>query len=162
MLLLALHIDAHRYAIDCTQVVEVLPFIAIDALSQASAAVAGVVVYRGTAVPVIDLSQVLAGRPAHGRLSTRLVIVRCSDARGEPRLAAVIAEKATELLRRDTKDFLDAGVRPRGAPYLGPVAIDAQGVLQHLDIARLIDDRLQPVVTQPTESACLLPTSNGC
>ena len=79
---------------------------------------------------MIDLSQLTLGRPAARRLSTRIVARALSRRRRARRsLLGLIAEKATETVRREPADFV--AVRRHaatGAPYLGPVATDARGL----------------------------------
>ena len=140
MLFLVFQLGAQRYAIDASQIVEVLPLVTIDEMAHASEEVAGMFVYRGAPVPVIDLSQLLAGRAAERRLSTRVVIVNYPVVDGRARLLGLIVEKATETIRRETTDFIDAGVVTDGARCLGSIATDTRGMVRRIDIARLLND----------------------
>ena len=151
MLFLVFQVGAHRYAIDAGQVAEVLPFVAITAIARAPEDVAGVLMYRGAPVPVVDLSQLLEGRPAERRLSTRVVIVHYPIAKSETRLLGLIAERATETVRRDALDFVDSGVANDRAPYLGSVAPDPKGMVQRVDIGRLLTARHQALFEQTEE-----------
>ena len=139
MLLLVLKVGRDRYALDVRQIVEVLPMVTVNPIPLASDGVAGVIEYRGSAVPAVDLTQCLYGEPAQRRLSTRIVVVRHPDASG--RLLALIVENTTETLRREAKDFVDAGVGIELAQYIGPVARDAQGLIQSIDLGRLLTGR---------------------
>jgi len=69
-------------------------------------------------IPAIDLSQLTLGRPAHARLNTRIVVVNYPDDSGHTHLLGLIAEKATETVRRESVDFLASGVNTDRAPYL--------------------------------------------
>ena len=163
MLFLVFQVGAHRYAIDAGQVAEVLPLVAINAIARAPEEVAGVLVYRGAPVPVLDLSQLLEGRPAARRLSTRVVVVHypvgSDGGKGETRLLALIAEKATETIRRDALEFVDSGVFNDRAPYLGSVAPDTRGMVQRVDIGRLLTARHQTLFGQLEEQEWPSPTS---
>ncbi len=64
MLFILFQLGSDRYALPAGQVAEVLPLVALKALLGAPAGVAGLIDYRGTAVPVIDLSALALGRPA--------------------------------------------------------------------------------------------------
>ena len=138
MLFLLLQLGSDSYAIEAHQVVEVLPVVKLKTLPQAPAGIAGVFTYRGRAVPVLDLVQLAVGRPAHQRRSTRLLIVNYSDGQGENHLLGLIAEHATETLRRESSDFVETGVKNDGAPYLGPVTEDARGLIQWVRIEKLL------------------------
>ena len=110
MLLLQFQVDSHRYAIDADSIAGVLPLIHITRIPQAPAALLGVCDCRGKPVPVIDLSQLLAGRPAERRLSTRIVIVRYADGTGKKQRLGLVAEQATSFIRRDASSFVPSGI----------------------------------------------------
>ena len=84
--------------------------------------VAGIFNYRGAPVPVIDLSQLTLGRPArappeHAHRPRALPRRRTATTR----LLGLIAEKATETLRREPRGLRRLPASPTiAAPYLGP------------------------------------------
>ncbi len=152
MLFLQFQLGQDHYALDASQVVEVLPLLAIKRIPQAPAGVAGAFNYRGKPVPVIDLSLLTLGRPARLQMSTRILIVRYPDDKGRDHLLGLIAEKATETLRRDTAAFTDSGVSSDNAPYLGPVASDANGLVQWITVRNLLPAAVRDVLfAQPLE-----------
>lgn len=138
LVFLTFRMGGERYAVDAQRVREVLPLVALKKLPQAPRGVAGLFDYRGAPVPVIDLSELTVGTPAPQRLGTRLVLVDYPGAGGERHLLGLIVERATETLRRDRGDFVDGGVSSTGAPYLGPVCTDAQGMIQWITVERLL------------------------
>lgn len=152
MLFLLLEVGRDRYALDARQVAEVLPLVSITRLPQAPPSVAGILNYRGAPVPVIDVSQLTLGRPAERRLSTRIVLVHYPDAAGVRRLLGLIAERATHTLRREETDFVASGVTSGGAPYLGPVATDARGLLQRLDARTLLPASVRDMLFRQPEA----------
>jgi len=152
MLFLQFQLGKDRYALDSSQVVEVLPLLGIKQIPQAPAGVAGAFNYRGEPVPVIDLSQLALGRPARLHMSTRVIIVRHPDGDGAQHLLGLIAEKTTQTLRRDPKDFTDSGVGNDAAPYLGPVATDAEGLIQWIEVSKLLPASVREILfKQPLE-----------
>jgi chemotaxis-related protein WspB len=161
VLFLVFELDARRYAIEAERIAEVLPLVTIDEIARAPVEVAGVFLYRGAPVPVVDLTRVLAGRGAARRLSTRIVVVRATDAAGESRLLGLLAEKATDTIRREPGEFVDSGVRADDAACLGPVANDARGMVQRLDIAKLVAAQQHALFRLP-EPECPSPNSKNC
>jgi chemotaxis-related protein WspB len=152
MLFLCFQLGNDRYALDCSQVIEVVPLLDIKRIPQAPAAVAGAFNYRGKPVPVIDLSVLALGRPARRHMSTRIIIVIYADADGAQHWLGLIAEKATQTLRRDPADFTQSGVVNDDAPYLGPVATDANGLLQWIEVKKLLPASVRDVLfKQPLE-----------
>jgi chemotaxis-related protein WspB len=138
MLFLLFQIGQGRYAIEATRVVEVLPLMRVDHLPQAPAGMAGVVCYRGEALPVIDLSWVILKRPAEQKLSTRILVVNCAGGRK----MGVIAERANATLKRERSDFKETGVVLEGVPYLGPVTRDEHGFVLWVDPDQLASSAL--------------------
>jgi chemotaxis-related protein WspB len=135
MLFLLLQLGEHRYALEASQVAAVLPLVAVMPIPQAPPALAGIFNYHGAPVPVIDLSQTLLGRPALRRLHTRIVLVHYFDDSGASHPLGLIAERATETLHRDPADFTASGV---SLPHLGPVATDARGLVQRIELHQLL------------------------
>jgi chemotaxis-related protein WspB len=152
MLFLQFQLGKDRYALDSGRVVEVLPLLGIKQIPQAPAGVAGAFNYRGKPVPVIDLSELALGRPARLHMSTRIIVVRYPDGNGIQHELGLIAEKATETVRRDPADFTDSGVINDGAPYLGPVATDPNGLVQWIEVTKLLPAAVRDVLfRQPLE-----------
>lgn len=146
MLFILFQLGRDHYALDAAQVAEVLPLVQVKKIPHAPVGVAGVFTYRGAPVPVLDLSELALGRPAHSRLSTRVLLVNYPDATGKRRLLGLIAEKATETLRREPADFVASGVKSDGAPYLGPVASDARGLIQWIEVDKLLPASVREVL----------------
>ena len=146
MLFILFQLGRDSYALEAAQVAEVLPLVQVKKIPHAPAGVVGVFTYRGAPVPVLDLSALTLGRPAHARLSTRLLLVHYPDATGTKRLLGLIAEKATETLRREPGDFVASGVKSDGAPYLGPVANDARGIIQWVEVEKLLPASVREVL----------------
>jgi len=169
MLYLLFQIGHDRYALEASHAVEVIPLLALKKIPQAPRGVAGIFNYRGQPVPALDLCELTFGHPATERLSTRIIVVRYSREPGvesrvgsrvesresraglalDPRpstLFGIIAEHATEMMRRDERDFVDSGVKVRAAPYLGPVLMDHKGVIQLLHAQHLLGEGVRELL----------------
>jgi chemotaxis-related protein WspB len=116
MLFLKFRIGNEAYALDTAQIAEVLPLLTISPVPQAPPGVAGLIVYHGKPVPVIDLNDLALGQPAALHISTRLILVRHGE-----ELLALIAERATDVMRCDAECFSDSGVSSESTPYFGPM-----------------------------------------
>jgi chemotaxis-related protein WspB len=148
MLFIIFQLGDDRYAFDAGQIEEILPLVGIKPVPQSPHGVAGVFNYRGAPVPVIDLSELTLGRPAQRRLSTRIIVVHYANDKGDKRLLGLIAEKAMETIRRDTNEFVSTGVGSDRTLYLGPVAADAHGLLQWIDVKKLLPKSVRDVLFQ--------------
>ncbi|MES2356636.1 MAG: chemotaxis protein CheW [Pseudomonadota bacterium] len=149
MLFLLFQLGRDRYALDATQVAAVLPLLDIKTIPQAPTGVVGAINYHGAPVPAIDLSELTLGRSASRRLSTRIMLVQYADAEGVQHLLGLIAEKATETLRREASEFRSSGVTNAEVPYLGPVLADARGLIQWIAVEKLLSTSVRDVLFKP-------------
>ena len=138
MLFVLVQLCSDRYAIAARDIAEVLPIVGLKSLPGAPEGVAGLLDYRGTAVPVVDLSALALGRPAARRVSTRMLVVDYPLPGGGTRLLGLLAERATETMRCAPEDFRPVGLEAGGARYLGPVVHDRRGLIQRVGIAELL------------------------
>jgi chemotaxis-related protein WspB len=154
MLFLIFQLGKDRYALEASRVVEVVPLLELKQLPQAPRGVAGIFNYRGRPVPAVDLCALTLGQPASERFSTRIIIVNYPDDRGTSHLLGLIAEHATEMLRKDAKDFVDSGVKLSGAPYLGPILMDNQSPVQWIYEQRLLPEPVRNVLFSEPAALC--------
>ena len=113
---------------------------------QAPKGFVGLINYRGQAVPAIDLGLLTAGTPAAERLSTRIIIVRLRAAGGAERLLGLVAEQATQMIRKDPAQFLEPGFNNPGAPYVGPFMMDSEGTVHWISPDRLLSDEVREML----------------
>ena len=170
MLFLLFDLDGDRYALDAAGIAEVLALAPTKSIPGAPAWVAGMFERHGEPVPVIDVSQLALGRPARQLRSTRLVLVRYSlgpdntsaqaGARGDSdapsHLLGLIVERATQTRRIERAQFLDSGIATPHARWLGPVANDGVGLVQWVEVQRMLSDEVKALLfpqaapTQPS------------
>jgi len=150
MLFLLFQLGKDRYALEARRVVEVVPLLEMKALPQAPRGVAGIFNYRGRAVPAVDLSALTLGQPATERLSTRIIIVNHPDENGSNHLLGLIAEQATETLRKEVGDFADSGMNLSRAPHLGPMLMENQTPIQWIYEQRLLPEAVRNVLFSET------------
>ena len=112
MLFLHFQIGDSGFALASDRIMEILPLFELKKERRAPEAIAGSFEYRGRFVSVVDLCALELGRPARRRLSTRIIMVRLGQ--GDETAVGLIAENATEMLRRDPADFVPFTMGPRG------------------------------------------------
>jgi len=149
-LFLLLRLGADRYAIDAASVVEVLPIVRLKNIPCAPIGVAGMMSFRGSAIPVVDLGVIALGTVTPARMMTRIVIVRYEPAaRGEDSgVLGLIVPEVMEAAHLDTSRFEAVGIRNERARYLGPVLTTSDGVLQQLLIPFLLNEELRTALFQ--------------
>ena len=135
MKVLVFHIGTDRYALRLTDIARVLPAAALKALPQAPAWTAGLLDLHGTPVPVIDLARLAGVAPGPTCYDSRIVLLDY-PVDGGTRPLGLLAEQVVGI---DTvaRDHLGPG-GVQGAPFLGEVAGTASGMLQLVDVERLL------------------------
>lgn len=138
MLYLLLEVAGQQYAVEATRVVEIVPLVQVTVIPRAPTEVAGIFSFRGRPVPLVDLRRLTLRRPARPKFSTRIILLADRGDDGSEQLVGIIAERVTEITRRSPDDFKDAGFTNPATPYLGGIATTAEGLVQRLDVHRLL------------------------
>ena len=143
MLVLTFQIGDNRLALDIRRVREVVPRVELKRSPTGPTWLAGLFVYRGQAVPVVDLHRLLGGGECPPHLSSRIILVPRVDAEGTESLLGLLAAQVADL--REVEPGLTPGLG--GTPGLGSPLVDRDGIIHLLDLDRLIP---------PSESGPLL------
>ena len=137
MLVLTFRVKQAPYAVPVARVIEVVPRVALRAVPHAPGCLLGLLHYRGTALPVIDLGLLLGGSACADRLDTRILLVRGSlDGRSDGRIG-LMAEEVNDLVEVDPSRLAMEPPPIAGAPYLGQVFETESGLIQLIDPARI-------------------------
>ena len=135
MVALIFEVAGQRYGLDVMQVLEILPVVPLRRLPHVPDYVAGVFRHREALVPVIDLSELISGKPAARLLSTRIVLVRYTGPSGSASALGLLAEKATNL-DEGTSRLTPSGLATPDAPFLG--GLNAAGTIQYVNVEQLL------------------------
>ena len=138
MLYLLFEVAGQQYAVEATQVVEVLPLVRVTLIPRAPTEVAGLFSFRGRPIPLIDLRRLQLRRPARPKYSTRIILVTDRVSNGDDHLIGIIAERVTEMMRREPSDFVPSGFANPATPYLEHVVTTDRGLVQRIDVPQLL------------------------
>jgi chemotaxis-related protein WspB len=136
MLALTFQVGRDRVAVDVRRVREVVPRVRLSATDGGPPGMAGVFVYRGRVVPVVDLHKLTGAGDCPPHLSSRIILVPwpADDPDG---LVGLLATQVAEV-----REVPDAAAQPvpgdPGRPGLGPAVPDGDGILRLLDPDRLL------------------------
>lgn len=138
MLWLIFHVGANRFALRSDRVDKVLPMVELHRTPQSPNGLAGAFSYRGAVTPVIDLAQWFLGTSSPLRLSSRMILIPLEVGRSG-RKFGLVADRVEEL-RSIEPDAVDGNRSASwsGTLDLGPVVADGYGLLQIVDIDKLI------------------------
>ena len=144
MLALTFQVGADRVAVDVRRVREVVPRVRLTPASGAPTWVAGVFVYRGRVVPVIDLHRLTGMGECPLHLSSRIILVPMPD---DPN--ALVGLLATQVA--DIRELPDPPLEPAtsSSPTLGPAIADGTGILRLFN-----PDRFLPTLAPALFGAC--------
>lgn len=131
MLALTFQVGADRVAVDVRRVREVVPRVRLTPAHGAPPWVAGVFVYRGRVVPVVDLHRLTGVGDCPPHLSSRIILVPHP---ADPN--ALVGLLATQVA--DIRELPDPPPAPPDAPALGPAVADGTGVLRLFDPDRFL------------------------
>lgn len=138
MLMLLFHAGDNLYALDSSQVVEVIPMVVVRKINHVPDYVAGVFNYRGTIAPVVDLCHLIQGTPCRARFSTRIIMVNYTAKDGGHHCLGLMAERVTETLSRP--DLSPNALIVKDVPYLGEMFMAEKGMIQFIHWEHLITD----------------------
>lgn len=140
MLMLLFSCEDALYALDTSQVVEVIPRVILRKVHRVPEYIAGLFNYRGAIVPVLDLCHLIQGKPSKSYLSTRIIMVNYVDQENTKRYLGLMAERVTETLNKPDAEFMDAESQINEAAYLGEMIMDEKGMIQRIRLEYLLSD----------------------
>jgi chemotaxis-related protein WspB len=152
MLMLTFQTGRDRLALDVRRVREVVPRVPLRAVAGSPAWVAGVFIYRGQVVPVIDLHRLIGAGECPGQLSTRIILVPYPVG-GREQLVGLLASEVSEI--RDMRPPAQAPMRlsTPDQPDLGPVVADGREIVHIAELDRLLPERyVRQLTLVPVES----------
>jgi chemotaxis-related protein WspB len=141
MLLLLFEIAKGRYALDVTQIIEIVPLVNLKKISTAPAYVAGLMNYRGIGAPVIDLNQLVNGIPYENSLSTRIIIIKYPVAGKGDMVLALIANNVTETVRTKLTEPPPAGVLLDKTLYDREIIPETRDMIQWFFIKKILPEK---------------------
>ena len=141
MLAIAFQVGEHALALPASRVVELLPRRALHPIALAPEGVIGLLPFRGTLVPVVDLCRLALGRDSLPLRSSRLIVLSLPHGDGQ-RLIGLLAENVLDLV---TLGDTITGLPVSGAPWLGEHLANSPGMPQLVD----------PMLLLPAELAAL-------
>jgi chemotaxis-related protein WspB len=154
MLVLTFQVGSNQLALDVRDIREVVPHVPLQRVACGPPWLAGVFVYRGQVVPVLDLYRLVGAEDCPAHLSTRIVIVPRRH-EGRERLLGLLASRVADV--RELEPPAAALPRPAapGQPDLGPVQVDRGQIIHLVAVDRLLPEayRQQLALVAPESSA---------
>lgn len=145
MLLLLFQIGKDRFGLDVSQIIEVVPLVTFKKVHRTPKYVTGLFNYRGTMVPVIDLSALISGKPSLPLLSTRIILVNFINS-DKHHILGLIAERVTETIMFREEDFKPPVIESETTRYLGDIIPMEDGMIQRIKIENVLPEYLKKLL----------------
>jgi chemotaxis-related protein WspB len=142
MLVLTFRIAEVPYAVAVRRIIEVVPRVALRAIPHAPGYLAGLLRYRGGAVPVVDLGLLMGASACRDRLDTRIILIDGGPGSG---LLGLIAERVEDIVAVDESRRAVAGLEIEPAPYLGAVYETDDGLLLLVEPGKILAGMATPI-----------------
>lgn len=142
MLVLLTTVGERRFALDCADVVEVLPVVAHRPAGVGPAWLMGLINVRGQLLPLVDLSVIVEARATTLRLASRIVVLRLEGELFDgaaTRVGLLVPDLAGPFERSFAGEGAHPGFSFAGASHLGPTIADEHGMVQLLRCRRLLE-----------------------
>ncbi len=140
------HVGPERFAIDTSSVAEVVPGIPARPVPGAPEAMTGVIEYRGTVVPVLDLCRLFGRGDCPSKLSNRILVCdltrtgrRWGEQAEHTEYLGVLAEDVTRVTTLDPDaPGSHPGPATDGFGGLGRILRDGDGLVQLVEVDELV------------------------
>jgi chemotaxis-related protein WspB len=139
MLMLLMYVGSDMYAIDTAPIVEIVPKVRLKKIPHAKKHVIGLLNFASTPIPVIDLCELIEGRPSSNAMHTRIILIKNSNPQDETKIMGLIAEKITEVVELEEEKFVSPGVKLADLPYFGGVLNYYEETIQFIKIDDLFN-----------------------
>jgi len=152
ILLLKFKIGEEYYALNTDDVIEVIPVVSLRKIPGSVNFFSGIFDYRGTIVPVIDITQLTLGKPATIRLNTRIILTNFTHKDGQKSILGLIAEDMTDTIDVNETAIQSTGIVSPNIPYLGPIIQMEDHFIQCIELSKLLSEELQKIFFLSSES----------
>jgi len=130
MLALTFQIGEEKLALDIRRVREVVPRVRLRRVSGAPDWHAGVFVYRGEVVPVVDLHRLAGAEPCPEHLSSRIILITPNQSQ---RLVGLLASQVADTRELALENRPASSMAEEDKVDLGALVADGQGVIRLFD-----------------------------
>jgi len=150
MAMLLFHVGKNRFAIGCSDIVQVLPHILLTEAPFHSPCFLGLLIRKGKQVPIVDFCQLIEQRPARQFLDSRIILLDLPQG-DHVKTIGILAEKVHQMIDLVPEDFSRQEYFLDQCPYISRAVVDKQGLIFAVDLdvfSRFLSEEIfhEPVV----------------
>jgi len=160
MLYLPFNAGSKRYVLPAKEVVTVIPVVMLRRVPESPDYLVGLLNYQGVPIPIVDVTRLLEGHKPDVRLSTRIILIVLQAGGSERRTLGLLAEKVTEVMYLEEKDFVNTGLYDEVYGKLGEVVASDDGAVRRIIITDLISQDMQKTIFNSSTAESTQTASN--
>ena len=149
MLGLKFQIADDRLALDVRRIVEVVPAVGLKKVVNAPSWLAGVCLYRGHVVPIVDLHRLAEAGDCSDHLSTRIIIVR-TEFEGEVQVIGLRASQVADISELPDLVDLAHASSESDRPDFGRMYVNGDEIIHLVDLERLLPSSCRRTIMDVT------------
>lgn len=130
MLILPFKIADDNFAVGIDSIKEIIPVVDFNKLPSSPDYVKGLINYRGSVCPVLDVSMLIKNKPSKIFLSTRIIMI---DMKNVNCSFGLLAEQVTETTYIDENDFINISAGLTTASYIDKTIIINGKIVQFVN-----------------------------
>ncbi len=154
MMMLLFRVNDECYGLNVADVVELVPFVTLQKLPKAPEYISGLMNYRGSIVPVVDLAMLTCDRPTRHMMSSRIILIQ--PVKSEKRFVGLLAENVTEARRVSEEIFTETGINADNNAFVDKVAMHPNGMIQLVNIAKLLPIEVRVMLQERARDAAAI------
>lgn len=133
MAMLLFHVGETRFAIGCSDIVQVVPNVLLTKAPFPSLSLAGLLIRAGKQVPIIDFCQLIEQRPAQQFLDSRIILLAIYEG-GQEKWMGILVEKVHQMIDLKPEQFTKQDYFLEQCPFISKGYLDEQGMIFTVDL----------------------------
>lgn len=134
MLILPFKIASETYCLNIENIKEIIPVVEFKPLPESKDYFKGLINYRGSVCPVIDISLLISGIESQMFLSTRIIIIEIENSN---ECFGIMGEKITETLYVENHELMDLPNGLTFAKYIESTIIKDSKIMKLINPKKL-------------------------
>ena len=146
MLYLIIELSNNYYALNSKEILEIIPNIILTDVSNSPDFVSGIFNYRGTTVPVLDLSIMTGGKKTTNKLSSKILIVNYNPIKNVEKIIGLLCENILGTKNIENSEIESNGLNIEDAQFLSNVYNSKDSMIQLINVNKLLTKEAEKVL----------------